>query len=128
MAPKDAHPPSILVVDDDDLFRTLMQRFLTPHYAVVTAANGAEALKAVEKERPGLILTDVAMPEMNGVEFLQKLRAREDTRDIPVIVLLATGIPEDVRLARSLAAAEILPKEEISWNLLLETVQRHVKR
>lgn len=83
-------PQTILVVDDDpgilDLHSRLVEQ--TGH-RVVTARNGREALARVDQQAPDLILLDLMMPEMDGFAVLDELRARESTRDIPVIILTA---------------------------------------
>ena len=119
--------PPILIVDDDEQFRTLLRRFLEPDHAVSEAANGAEALRRVEERTPRLILTDIDMPEVNGVEFLRKLRATPAGTGLPVIVLLGTALPEDLRAARRLQASAVLPKEEISRQRVRDLVAAHLK-
>ncbi len=81
---------TILVVDDEpailDLHARLVRLHL-PECRVLKAYNGREALAIMEQERLDLVLLDLMMPEMSGVEVLEKMREREMTRDVPVIVL-----------------------------------------
>ncbi len=78
----------VLVVDDEDDFLHLMHFFLTLEgYEVETVTDGAQAIQAVGRDRPDLILLDVAMPKMDGLSTLRYLREKDDTRDIPVIML-----------------------------------------
>jgi CheY-like chemotaxis protein len=78
----------ILVVDDEEGIRLLYQDELKDAgYEVVTAGNGEEALRIVEKQRPDLITLDIKMARMDGTDFLQKLRKVH--RDLPVIVCTA---------------------------------------
>jgi len=80
----------ILVVDDEeDVSRVLEKRLTVAGYVVVRARDGLEALDAVFKERPDLIITDVTMPTMNGFELTKRLRARLETASIPIIMLTA---------------------------------------
>jgi len=78
----------VLVVDDEHDFLSLMDFFLTIEgFDVQTVCDGQEAIEAVEKRRPDLILLDVIMPRMDGYEALHSLRSNAETRDIPVIML-----------------------------------------
>jgi two-component system response regulator VicR len=81
----------IMVVDDEpDLVTITKSRLEANQYAVVTAEDGLEALAKVEAEHPDLILLDLLMPRMNGMEFVKELRQRKDgTGRTPVIVVSA---------------------------------------
>lgn len=80
----------VLVADDDQDIRSLLKLiFEDEGYVVVEAANGMEALEAVQRQVPDLILLDMGMPVMGGREFARELRARHDRR-IPIVVLSAT--------------------------------------
>ena len=82
-----------MVVDDDlNLSLALKYRFEREKYDVQMAADGSEALKKVRTERPDLIILDLAMPEMNGLEFLGRLRDDPHMPSIPVIILTAVGL------------------------------------
>ena len=118
---------TILIAEDDDQFRTLLTRFLEPHYQVLAANNGEDALAMARKESPAIVLTDVLMPKKSGVELLQELRENETTKDIPVIILLATAFPADIKAAQSLNASDILPKENVTRQTLLEIVEKYIK-
>ena len=80
----------ILVVDDEEIVVDLHKRMLEKDgYEVIIAHNGAEALELVATETPDLILTDVFMPEMNGLELCEELKKSEQTNLIPVIMVTA---------------------------------------
>jgi YesN/AraC family two-component response regulator len=80
----------ILIVDDDPGILDMHSRLVEQAgRRAMTARNGLEALKLVEEQAPDLILLDLMMPEMDGFTVLDELRARESTRDIPVIILTA---------------------------------------
>jgi CheY-like chemotaxis protein len=80
-----------LVVEDDDTIQLVIKRLLTKHFQceISTAKNGLEALKKLEIELPDLVLLDVSMPVMNGIETLQAIRGNERIADLPVIILTA---------------------------------------
>ena len=104
--------PKILIVDDDDDVRRTLRRILERDgHVVVDCANGQEALRALTAQRPDLVITDVYMPEMDGIEFLVALR--EGDPDLPVLAVSggarnsAEFVLED---ASQLGANAVLPK------------------
>src|SRR5262245_12221622 len=88
--------PKILLVDDEEMNRDFLQRRLQKRgYQVVTAVDGAEACTRVGVERPDLVLMDVMMPVMDGLQATRMLRAAPETRDIPIIALTALAMAGD---------------------------------
>ena len=85
---------SILVVDDSEDMRRFLTTILSPKYEIRTAEDGVQALKMVQDEAPDLIITDLMMPNMDGIELLQKIKGGEDTNYIPVILLTAKSAIE----------------------------------
>jgi len=82
----------VLVVDDEEQIRELLREFLIGlGYEVLVAANGEEAIEVAQRERPHLILLDIRMPELDGVETCVRLKTHEKTRSIPVIIATAFG-------------------------------------
>ena len=79
----------ILIVEDDDLVRNLLEELLSIDYEVYTASNGLLGFETASEQMPDLILSDWKMPKMDGVELIQKIRATEEVRNIPVILLTA---------------------------------------
>src|SRR6187401_3657862 len=78
----------ILIVDDDDSIRSLLQQELgDAGYSIEEARNGKEALAAVRKQRPDLIILDIMMPEMNGFDVAAVLKNDPQTMDIPIVIL-----------------------------------------
>lgn len=95
-------PLRVLAVDDSKILRKVIREALAPYDCDVTeATNGYNALFAIERERPDLILLDVAMPVMDGVYFLEQIKSVPAIRDIPVIMLTS---PTDHRLIPKLPA------------------------
>ena len=81
-------PPAALVVDDSMLIRHTVCRFLEARgFEVESATNGAEALEKLAEFRPAVIITDLEMPKMSGLELISELKARPETAAIPVVVL-----------------------------------------
>jgi len=95
--------PTILLVDDHDDIRDMMTRQLQSRgFSVVAATNGLEAVVAVAQSAPALILMDINMPELDGIEATMQIRAAEPDNRIPVIALTAYSLPGDQ--ARALTA------------------------
>ena len=102
----------LLVVEDvPDILVLLDQTLKFKGYRVVTARNGEEALEALEKERPALIITDILMPKMDGFNLVHRLRINPETRTIPVVFLSATYVaPEDKLFAQSIGVNRFVEK------------------
>ena len=80
----------VLVVDDEWEIRDVLSNFLTEKgYEVILASNGEEAIELAEKENPHVILLDVKMPGIDGIETCRRLKEGEKTRSIPVIMITA---------------------------------------
>lgn len=83
---------SILLVDDDfHILQVLTLKLKNAQYDVRTAGNGEEAIERIEEAMPDLLITDFSMPVMTGLELVKEIRKREDTRELPVIMLTARG-------------------------------------
>jgi len=95
-------PATILVADDVALNRALLAGYFegTPH-KLITATNGREALALAERDRPDLILMDMRMPELNGYETIQLLKANDALKHIPVIAVTASSFREEEARART---------------------------
>lgn len=91
----------ILVVDDDPLMLKMLKEQLREDYDVATAVSGKIAMKFLERKKTNLILLDYEMPGENGPEVLEKLRANDVTKNIPVIFL--TGVSEREKIQEALA-------------------------
>jgi two-component system alkaline phosphatase synthesis response regulator PhoP len=107
----------VLVVDDEiHIVHVVAIKLRNNGYEVLSADNGAEAFELACKERPDIIVTDYQMPVMTGLELVEKLRQRQETKDIPVIMLTARSfaIPkeqqEDLRISGCLSKP-FSPKE-----------------
>ena len=118
-----AHPARLLVVEDEAANAELLRRLLERQgWSVAHAANGQEALDAVAGERPDLILLDLMMPEMDGLEFLERLRRNPAAVSIPVVVLTAKDLSEEDQSRLSGRVREVLRKGEFSAVALTEQI------
>ena len=103
--------PCILVVDDQPINVQLLKRKLEREgIRVIAAYNGIEALEAVRKDKPDLILLDVMMPDMDGIEVCQRLQANEDTHGIPVIFITARTTKESKLEGLGVGAVDYITK------------------
>jgi CheY-like chemotaxis protein len=91
-----ARQPMILIAEDNPANQATYSDYLsTKGFRVILAANGAEAIDRARESRPDLILMDVQMPRMDGLEATRRLRADADLRAIPIIALTALAMPGD---------------------------------
>ncbi len=104
-------PEKILVVDDEkDLLELVEYNLGKEGYKVLTAENGIDALKAAKKEYPALIVLDIMLPGMQGLEVLRELKKRPESQNIPVILLTAKGEELDKVLGLELGADDYVTK------------------
>ncbi|MFN8378832.1 MAG: response regulator [Anaerolineae bacterium] len=103
--------PKILVVEDEVQIREeVMDWLMFEGYEVTGAENGARALEAVGHELPDLILSDIRMPEMDGIQFLLEIRSNRDYMQIPFIFLTASAERDSVRRGMTTGADDYLTK------------------
>ncbi|MBW4527261.1 MAG: response regulator [Phormidium tanganyikae FI6-MK23] len=121
-------PPAarILLADDNADMRDYIQRLLSQQYQVEAVADGAAALAAAQQFPPDLVLTDVMMPELDGFELLQSLRADTHTREIPIILLSARA-GEEARVEGLEAGADDYLTKPFSARELLAHVDANLK-
>jgi signal transduction histidine kinase/DNA-binding response OmpR family regulator len=100
----------VLIADDNGDMRNHLSRLLSARYEVEAVADGVEALRAVKAGRPDLVLTDMMMPNMDGLELLGALRRDEATRDLPVVMLSARAGEEGTREGLEAGADDYLVK------------------
>ena len=102
--------PLILLVDDDSEILHLLRDFLEADYKIIFAENGIEAYKKVLSEKPDLIVSDVMMPEMDGIELCKMVRENFDTSHLPMILLTAKAEIEDRIDGLKAGADSYIPK------------------
>lgn len=107
----DACKTSVLIVDDIPINVTLIEKMLKPfHFVIEKAHDGQTALDIVADNKPDLILLDLMMPGMNGYDVIKQLRAKEETQQLPIIVISALNSNEDVVKGYDLGANDFLTK------------------
>ncbi|HLG29114.1 MAG TPA: response regulator [Candidatus Brocadiales bacterium] len=106
---KNIYQPSILIVDDERELRNLFNKALTKEgYNVLVAENGEKAIDAVKKDEPDLVLLDIRMPGMGGMDVLRRLKAIR--RNLVVVILTGYGTIESARMAMMLGAHDYVTK------------------
>ncbi len=116
----------ILVVDDTETVLIFTKMMLAGQAAEVRVArNGVEALKRVEEQAPDLILMDIVMPELDGVETCRRLKSDPRTGDIPVVMVTTKGNPEKVEEAFAAGCDDYLTKPFGKLDLLAK-VRRYM--
>jgi len=117
----------ILVVDDDDLVLIALTELLKPKgYEVMTALSGPAALDLLSRDRVDLIILDIIMPEMSGLEVCRKIRTMETNQDVPIIMLTAKSADEDKQQGMDAGANLFLPKP-ISPQRLIQLIDEAVQ-
>ncbi len=130
----------VLIVDDNPMIRDLMCRGMKSHCAVISATDGADALLKSIDNPPDLIISDFRMPGLDGRQLFEKLRGRDNTRNIPFVFVASRGdIEEKLRPAVGGGVEDFIPKpffvadlvrqvKKIVDRLHLEKMQKHASR
>ena len=101
----------ILIVDDDpDIVATVEFILIGDGYQVFSAKNGEEALKQATREKPDLIIMDIMMPEMDGLDACRHFKMNSSLKSIPIIMLTAKGQVQDVKNALAVGADSYMIK------------------
>jgi len=101
----------ILIVDDEiHIVHVVAIKLRNNGYEVISAENGAEAFDLICQEKPDVVVTDLQMPVMTGIELVEKLRSNETTRDIPVITLTARSFSMEKEQQESLQISQCISK------------------
>lgn len=117
----------IAIVEDDTAISQMYRiKFEAEGYAVNTAENGKLGLALVEEMKPDIILLDLMMPEMNGDEMLQKLRATDWGKDIKVIILTNMGESEAPEVIKDLNVRAFILKANMTPRQVAELVKEHL--
>ena len=102
--------PRVLIVDDEKLNINILNELLRDDYQIMVATSGEQALKAVAKMPPDLILLDVMLPDMNGYAVCKSLKNHEETHNIPVIFITVRNNYEEEAFGLDLGAVDFISK------------------
>jgi DNA-binding response OmpR family regulator len=123
-----AIPRTVLVVEDDGALRdTIAYNLRREGYHVVTAADGVAALQLATQKPPALVLLDLMLPRLDGLDVCRQLRSRADTATVPILMLTARGEESDKVVGLELGADDYVTKP-FSWNELRARVRALLRR
>jgi two-component system cell cycle response regulator len=118
--------PKILTVDDSKTIRSIIKKILTEYQCdVIEAVDGIEGLAKAREEEPHLVILDIDMPGMNGLELLMNLRNDDRFMRTPVFMLTSKSKPENIRIAKELGIAAFIAKpftRELFLDRVLKTL------
>ena len=119
---------TILIVEDNDKNMKLARDVLQAKgYRTLEAVSGEEGVKLAREKKPDLVLMDIQLPGINGIEAFRQIRAHETTKGIPVVALTASVTPTD-RSAITAAGFDAFLGKPINLKEFLETVKRLVEK
>ena len=121
-------PKKILLIEDDDMLRGLITKRLTKGgYQIVQSIDGISGLKAVEDEKPDLVLLDIVLPGIDGYEILGKIKNNALLSKTPVVMLSNLSQKDDVEKALKLGAADYFIKINFTSEEVLEKIKNILK-
>jgi two-component system cell cycle response regulator DivK len=121
-----AMPKTVLIVEDNELNMKLFNDLLEAHgYATIQTKSGVEAIELARRHRPNLILMDIQLPEVSGLEVTQWLKDDEELRSIPIVAITAFAMKGDEEKIRQ-GGCEAYLSKPISVVKFLETVRNYV--
>lgn len=118
--------PTILIVDDEKANVFLLTEILKLYnYKVISAHDGGEALEKISSQRPDMVLLDIMMPVMDGMEVLEKVRNNNEIKNTPIIMISARNEPEDISNALNKGADDYITKPVTSSKIMgrIKTVE-----
>jgi CheY-like chemotaxis protein len=119
----------IMWVEDDNFLSGLIGKKLGNEKAILFhASNGEEAVVMVEKEKPDVLLLDILLPGMTGLQVLQKIKSNPATQGIPVLLLSNLGQKADIDKGAQLGAEKFLIKATLSLDEIIKEVKRVVSK
>jgi DNA-binding response OmpR family regulator len=120
---------TIVLAEDDKFISKAYSAGLTGEgFGVITVYDGEEAMEAIKKNKPNLILLDLVMPSKNGFEVLEELNLDKSLSSISVLVLSNLGQESDVEKAKALGAKDYLVKSNFSMKDVIEKVKFHLAK
>jgi two-component system cell cycle response regulator DivK len=122
-----AMPKTVLIVEDNELNMKLFHDLLEAHgFATIQTRNGMEAVGLAREHRPDLILLDIQLPEISGLEVTRELKKDEDLKSIPVIAVTAFAMKGDEEKIRE-GGCEAYIAKPISVTTFMQTIQKVLK-
>lgn len=101
---------TLLIAEDETDVMIMLQLILEDHFMIIEASDGEEALELAQAHRPDLILMNVLMPKMSGIEVTKKLKEMEVTRNIPIMLISSLSSPKDIQAGLDAGAVDYIVK------------------
>lgn len=121
----------ILIIEDEPpIVKALFDKLTREGFEISVARTGPEGWEKIKAERPDLILLDIIMPEMNGWEVFEKMKAYPDSEinSIPVIIITNSGSPDDVKRGKEAGAVDYLVKADFRLKEIVEKIRKTLKK
>ena len=117
----------ILLIENEEIMVNLLQKKLTEEgYKIEIARDGIEGLEKAKLVKPNLILLDIVMPKMGGLEVLEEMQKDKKLKKIPVIIISNSGQPVEIDKAQRLGAKDWLIKTEFDPQEVIEKVKKQL--
>jgi len=117
----------ILIVEDEEILaKVLEEKFENSGFKVAIASDGESVLSTAKKFNPDIMLLDIILPKLDGIEVLTRLKEDEDLKNIPVIMLSNLNDDEKIKQALSLGAVDYMTKIQHPINEVIEKVNRYI--
>lgn len=117
----------LLIEDDKDQILLYQTKFELSGYGFVAAENGRKGLELAETEKPDIILIDLLMPGMDGIEVLEKLKNNAKTKNIPALIVTNLDKHDLARKAMALGALDFIVKSKIPLREMMSRIENHLK-
>lgn len=118
----------ILIIEDDEEIMGLLSRKISDiGYQVIEARDGEKGLKLLRSDQPDLVLLDIILPNIDGLELLKRKQALPETKDVPVIVISNSGAPAEISQARRLGAIDWIAKTEFSLQETIDKIEKIIQ-
>lgn len=103
--------PLVLIADDEEDIKIILKMYLENEgFEVATAYDGLDAMNRIKERRPDVILMDIMMPVLDGIEVTKRLKAADETKDIPIVILTAAAQSSMAEKAINVGAADYIAK------------------
>ncbi|MCK5105987.1 MAG: response regulator [Elusimicrobiales bacterium] len=122
-----ANRKKVLIVDDNPNFIQLMQCSLEDEFDCICASNGREGLEMVAKGCPDVILMDIMMPDISGLEMLRELLAEDETKNIPVLVLTGSNLDSEMETVfRQERNVKGFMNKTVPINIIIDEIKKNI--
>jgi DNA-binding response OmpR family regulator len=116
----------LIIEDEEDLLKMMIFRLKSADYEVISAVDGLQGLEMAKKEKPNLIILDLMLPRLDGFRVCKMLKASDEYKDIPIIILTARMDESDKKLAEDVGANAYMTKP-FNHQLLLGKIKELLK-